>query len=359
MPTYQVEAESSSGPECFPFTVDHDRPLFPQVIQILEELRGQGIIVVGGPDAELGAFWNGKELDLDRTPADLGITPVRPLELRMRRRTAVAAPVPTRPRGPVASVLLGMVGGFVAWLVLLQLRVLSPVIPGYLRLDQVAALILGGVTGAAILGGHALRTRESVPLWGAAGLLVGGTGALLGATLALLAGSRGPTMSFLAQRVLAWGLAALVPAALMAAAVRRGDLRRGWLAPVLAGLAAVISAVCLSQSILGELWLGLACLIFGAGMGLAAGISEHAGALGTLRRVSAAASPDRPLAIREWVVRPGCTAVVRAPGLNFELIAANSEALLRAQGMTDDVLVHGTLVEIGPEKLQYSASNPS
>src|SRR4051812_19884979 len=119
MPAYAVEFTTDRGPQRVQFTLDGDRPLSPQVAQIVEELRQRGIFVQGGMDDELGAFWNGAELDEGHTPEELGINPSRPLELRIRRpaqpiasEAGALAPsdAPLFPKGAYAAALTGFGG---------------------------------------------------------------------------------------------------------------------------------------------------------------------------------------------------------------------------------------------------------
>ena len=104
MPAYLIEFETDQGPQRRRFTIDQDRVLEPQVRQILEELNQRGTVLAGGPDQELGVFWNGREVSTGQTPAQLGLAPERSIELRMRprRREAIrmeiAAPEPAPPR---------------------------------------------------------------------------------------------------------------------------------------------------------------------------------------------------------------------------------------------------------------------
>jgi hypothetical protein len=81
MPAYAVEFTTESGPQRTQFTLDDDRPLGPQVRQVLEELRGTGVMISGTAEDELTVVWGGRELDTAQTPQQLGISPQRTLEL--------------------------------------------------------------------------------------------------------------------------------------------------------------------------------------------------------------------------------------------------------------------------------------
>ena len=91
MPAFLVEFESAFGPEHRSFTLDADRPLRPQMEQVLEELRVAGRVVVGGPDDELAVYWNEAELDQARELSALGVNTSRPIKLRMRPRTKLSS----------------------------------------------------------------------------------------------------------------------------------------------------------------------------------------------------------------------------------------------------------------------------
>ena len=97
MPAYSFDFATADGAQRVAFTLDDDRPLAPQLFQILEELRQRGLVIRGGPDEEIGAFWNGVDLDQARTPQELGLSPARQIELRMRPPPAKAAPRPPEP----------------------------------------------------------------------------------------------------------------------------------------------------------------------------------------------------------------------------------------------------------------------
>src|SRR6478672_3527031 len=140
MPSYVFEVATEQGVQRHSFTLDDDRPLGPQITQVLEELRQRGVVLRGGRDDELAAYWSGHELDRAKRPAEQGMSPARPVSSRWSDT-----------------------GGLVAT---------------YARLDQATMLLLGGLVGAAVLAGGALRRRGPVLLAGLAGSGLGAAGAV-------------------------------------------------------------------------------------------------------------------------------------------------------------------------------------
>lgn len=271
MPTYQLEVTTERGSERLPFTLDHDRALLPQVVQILEELRQRGLIVRGGADDELGAFWGGRDLDLMQTPAALGISPQRPLELRMRT-LAVAPPKPTGPpKGLIAALVSGFTGGAIAWIVASLLTDLSPFVSSYRRLDQVVLLMLGAGTGLVVHLALARRLGTNLALSALAGLILCGAGALLGGSivLGLGGGAAGGVRGFLLARLAAWALAGGFAALLGALWGIRPNAAALAEAFGIGALAGLFGALLFSMPGPSELWQALGFGLFGAGVGLA------------------------------------------------------------------------------------------
>ncbi|HEX2091085.1 MAG TPA: hypothetical protein VHG28_01740, partial [Longimicrobiaceae bacterium] len=191
MPTYTVEFTTREGPQRGLFTIDHDRELGPQVRQVLEELRQRGLVIEGGPTDELAVFWNGRELDLNRSASEQDVSPRRELQFRMqprRREAASRAPAPPPPtihrillpRGAYAALLVGFAAGLLAWTATLPFRDLNRLIPTYARLDLLAGTILGAVVGAFVLGGDAARRDERIARGAALGVLLGLPGGAVG-----------------------------------------------------------------------------------------------------------------------------------------------------------------------------------
>lgn len=129
MPSYVFDYITSEGPRRESFTVDDDRPMGAQVRRVLAELRQRGIILLGGRDDELSIEWNGIRIDEALTPITIGLSAIRPVELRMRPRNAprVAVRAEVRagtprvrfvPLGVISAALAGALGGACAWTLL-------------------------------------------------------------------------------------------------------------------------------------------------------------------------------------------------------------------------------------------------
>ncbi len=213
MPSYQVTFASLDGPQATRFTFDDDAPLEVQVPQVVEEMRLRGLVIQGAPDDELVVLWNGAEVDLRRSPRDLGLQVARPLELRMRPRpvqshTIVAAHYFTK--AGYAGTLLGASAATVAWMIGLLITDISRLPLSYAALDLLAALLFGGITGAALHGFSAYRRFQPAATAAIIGLATGALGAALGAGAALslreLAGDAPSYGALFALRILAWML---------------------------------------------------------------------------------------------------------------------------------------------------------
>ena len=176
MPVYVFEfVTSDARPQQRRFTLDDDRPMRPQVEHVLAELERAGLVLQGGPADELAVRWAGQEVDASRPPAALGVTPDRPIELRMQRRRApvsIAAPPPppeappTRfvPRGVYASAALGAAGAWAAWTLAGAPADGDPTSPLGTApgLDALLALLFGVLVGA-VVGTRAPRPRSLPP----------------------------------------------------------------------------------------------------------------------------------------------------------------------------------------------------
>ena len=305
MPSYSVEVATEAGTERHQFTLDDDRPLRPQVGQVLEELRQRGVVLKGAHDDELGVFWHGRTLDVAQSPAGLGISPAHPVELRMRARAAVAAaPVPrSLPKGILASASLGYVGGVAAWIAAGLAGDLTRLIPSYVRLDQFTMLLLGALTGAPVLAGAALRTRGSVLVNVGAGLVLGAAGAIAGASLALLLPGTS-VRAFVIVRIVGWAVAAGLTAVLLAAFVARPAARRLAESFGLGLLAGAAAGVVFALPGPAELWHALAFSVFGAGVGAAVAGPLLWGAAAIVELVPPRGAPGI-FSLREWPVQEG------------------------------------------------------
>jgi Mg-chelatase subunit ChlD len=237
MPAYSFDFATADGAQRVAFTLDDDRPLAPQLFQILEELRQRGLIIRGGPGEEIGAFWNGVDLDQAKTPQELGLSPARQIELRMRPAPSKAPPRPPEPpvtrflaKGGMVAALAGFVGALIAWMIIGSFTDLGDAIDDYTQLDGVAALLFGACVGGFALAADALRSTRNVPLWAAMGVGLGAVGGALGALASapigsVAAGSVAPAAS-VAARVTAWTLLGGALGASLGIAFVRRDPRR-------------------------------------------------------------------------------------------------------------------------------------
>jgi len=305
MPSYTFEIRTESGTERYPFTLDDDRQLGPQVTQILEELRQRGVVLRGGQTDVLAIYQAGTELDASQRPGDLGLSPGTPIELRMREPSATRSAGPSRlPRGIAASALFGYAGAFLAWLVAGIFTDLTDLISSYQRLDQVAICLLGAAAGAAVLAGAALRQRRSVVVGAASGLLLGGAGTLLGGSAALLLIHPASPAAFLGYRLLAWALAGVVGGAFLAChAVPLAPGRVGESA-TLGLIAGAMSGAVLGLPGPSELWQAVAWLLFGAALGVAVTgpLLWHASAMVELQHPRGLPTM---VSLREWPILEG------------------------------------------------------
>src|SRR5574337_710836 len=311
MPSYSFEVTTAQGVERFAFTLDHDRPLRPQITQVLEELAQRGVVVRGAADEELGVFAQGQALDLARSPAELGLRPDRPLELRMKERAALAgAPDRSLPRGVLASVVLGFGGGFVAWLVAGSLGGVASLAASYFRLDLATIGLLGALPGAAVLGGAALRRRGFVPLGVLGGLVLGGAGAVLGGWLGLLLPGSGAPQGFLLDRIAGWGLGAGIGAAFLAGGSGRPRMRQVLEALASGLVAGAVGGVIFALPGPSELWQAVAFVVTGAGIGLAAAGPALWHSVAVLEGETPGRVVPGILSLREWAVGEGEVAEV-------------------------------------------------
>ena len=308
MPAYAVEFATAEGPRRLRFTLDPERSLGPQVHQILEEMRQHGVLLSGGPRDELGVYWNGADLELDRSPEALGVTPDRPVELRMRPRPARApAPeppiTPYFPRSAYAAPLAGAAGALLGWLAASMLTDLGPWLPSYRALDLAAAALLGAGTGLGLRTAAAVRKGARVWLGAASGIAVGAAGGGVGAMLGTVVGEV-LDPGYLLLRAILWAMAAAgIGGAL-------GLLESGWARRSLDGAAfglaaGAAGALLFSAAGPAQLWQALAF----AGVGAVLGSGLHTPAL---RRAQAVLGTDGDeggrmtlFHIREWALEDG------------------------------------------------------
>jgi hypothetical protein len=303
MPSYVFEVATEQGVQRHAFTLDDDRPLGPQITQVLEELRQRGVLLKGGRDDELAAYWSGHELDRTKRPAEQGMSPARPVELRMRERV-VARTMPvdrSLPKGVLASAAWGYAGAFIAWAISGRWTDTGGILATYARLDQATMLLLGGLVGAAVLAGGALRRRGSVPLGALAGFGIGAAGAVIAASAALLLPGVVSLRGFIVARVLGWAVAGGLTALLLSLYGATPDGRRSSESLALGLLSGAVAGVVFALPGPSDLWQALACIAFGVGVALAAegpGLWHAAAiveAVGTGRAAGI-------LSLREWPV---------------------------------------------------------
>lgn len=356
MPTYHVDLITERGLQRVPFTLDDDRPLGAQIRHVLEELRQAGIVLRGGPEDRLTVLWSGHELDLEKTPQALRISPLYPIELKMRRpapRAQARAEPPARPFLPKGS-YLGAVGGLTgaaaAWLAGTLFTDLGDVLVSYGALDLAVAALLGVAVGAAVAGLDALRRNGSVLGAAALGLALGGAGAAAGALVGLfLAGLGGlgdSRQGFLVARLVVWGLAAGLAGLALAAIQVRRDPRR-LLDGLLFGVASgVVGGLVMSLPGPTELWqlLGFG----GAGAALGYALGRPARALGLVELESAGGRVPGLLGHREWEVRDDGS---NPFGRRFEIRAAKGRLSLVPTGRGGDEASLGGKPISGPTDL--------
>jgi hypothetical protein len=355
MPAFVVEFVTPEGPRQGQFTLDPERELGPQVRQVLEELRQHGVVVAGGPGDELRVLWNGRDLDLGATPASLGVSPQRALEIRMRpaARPALAPSPEIRPlgvrrftRGAYAGVLTGMAGGLLGWGASAWVRDLGPLLSSYPRLDLFTAAVLGTCVGAVVLGGAAQRRQERVLASAALGVLLGALGGGGGAALGLAAsglvaeGAEG----FRAGRIVAWAVLGCVLAAALALPAPRRGVRAVLEAAGWGTLGGALAGAAFSLDGPGDVWQALAFAVTGAsaGWGVSWPAVRRAAALIEVETVSG--REPGLLGHREWALAEGARIRVQGagPGRADAVVAlAEGRCWVGPAGQGETVVVGG------------------
>ncbi|MEO7038577.1 MAG: hypothetical protein ABI446_01195 [Gemmatimonadaceae bacterium] len=274
MPAYAVEFTTERGLQRTQFTLDDDRPLGPQVRQILEELRGSGVVISGAAEDELTVMWGGRDLDTTQAPQQLGISPQRTIELHMKRRArAVKIPAlaPFVPKGAYASAVSGMAGALVAWFVCSTITDLSDALPTYARLDLAEGGMIGVFAGAFIAGSDALRRRESMPIGILLGIVLGLAGGVAGgAAGAGLGGVLAPRLtpaSFPVARIVAWVVLGAALGLILGMRWWQDDERRSVDGAAYGALAGLVAGILYSLPGPSEFWQALAFGVVGAGVG--------------------------------------------------------------------------------------------
>jgi hypothetical protein len=312
MPAYSVDFATETGPRRLRFTLDPDRPLGAQVQQIVEEMRQHDVVLSGGPCDELAVIWNGIDLQLDRSPGELGLTPERALELRMRPRAAPPAqPAAFFPRSAYAAPVAGATGALAGWLAASMLTDLGAWLATYRALDVTAAALLGAGTGLGVRAAAALRRGTRVWLAGASGLMAGAAGGGVSAIGGIWLGEVADP-GYLVLRVMVWvAVAAGVGAALGAV---EGGARRALDGAVYGITAGAAGAFLFSLPGPAGCWQALAFAVVGAALG--SGL--HTPALRRARAVLGTDGDDRGhmtlFRIREWVLEDGSSVPVFCAG---------------------------------------------
>jgi hypothetical protein len=314
MPTYHVDLITDRGLQRVPFTLDDDRPLGSQIYHVLEELRQRGVVLRGGPEDELGAIWNGRDLDTARTPQALRLSPLYPIELKMRRRSSqakeqrVEPPAqPFLPKGSYLGTIAGLSGAAIAWVVTTLFTDLGDVLSSYGALDITVAAVLGAGIGGATLCSAAARRSESAVMGLVAGAFLGAVGAGLGAFLGLLlAGTVGlgdSRQSFTVARLLAWGLMGALLGVSLGLWWWTRDRRRivdGLIYGLIAGLVGgLVFSLPLGPS---DLWQVIGFVVVGGGLGAALTIPGLHRGVGILELETLAERSVGLFRHREWEI---------------------------------------------------------
>jgi hypothetical protein len=273
MPSFVVEFDSNYGPERRLFTLDADRALRAQMIQVLEELRLADRILAGSPGDEMAVYWNAKELDLSQSFDTQGVTVDRPLVLRMRPRVVIETAKPKKPLIKWRSILLppieGAIGALIAWFIgITQTDVLRPLTTAN-QVDVVMAAILTGAIALALVIG--ILARRDAPLGQSLPSVLIAPLAGLTIVVGIFLAQQSPTVGgFLLGRVVAWALA-LALLSLIVAFPQRSLPSTRWQSALgfgaLSGAAAAIVLTLPGPSLMLQ---ALAFIIGGLGVGFAA-----------------------------------------------------------------------------------------
>lgn len=271
MPAFVVEFDSNYGPERRLFTLDSDRTLRPQMVQVLEELRLSNRVLAGGPEDELGVYWNGEELDQDRPLEALGISTDRPVVLRMRARCAVPTSTASAVNwhGILRPPFEGALGALLAWFATSPLIDMRRPLTTPDEVDLVVSFILAAGIGVGVMLGS--LARREVAAGGALSLILAaplsGFATLLGI---LVVGQTPSVTTFMAGRILAWSLT-LALLSLMITAPRRALPSGRWMSALgIGALSGAVAALVMSLPGPTLVWQAIAFLLAGLGVGVAA-----------------------------------------------------------------------------------------
>jgi len=332
MPAYFIEFTTERGPQRVQFTLDEHRPLAQQVAQVLEELRLQQVIILGGHADRLAVYWRGDEMDTGRTISQLGINPNAAIEFRMvgpRRERPEPPPRGFFPRGAFASALLGAGGGALAWWTGGWWTDLGPIVNRYDRLDLVTVVALGTLVGGLVSLGAALRERRSAAGWLLAGLGLGALGGAFGAALLIVVSRRilVPSLgTFVALRAAGWAVAAAAIAAAIGLLWFGRDPRRIGEGAVLGGIAGAAGGLLVYLPGAVEAWHLAGMALAGAGIGLGLVWPALRRAVAVVELVDVGGRRVGLTNLREWGLRHGDT-VPLSPRMGVVCTAGGCRAI--------------------------------
>lgn len=310
MPNYEFELNTQTGRERSTFTLEDDRPLGPQVDEILAELRARGMVLEGAPEDRPAIYWFSEEMDPSMTPGELGISRLRPIEIVMvspaEEFEEEAPPAKFFPRGAYSSGLLGFAGGLLAWIVGTLLTDLSVFIDSFHRLDILTATYFGSFVGCLVLGGVALRS-DGVPLEGGiSGVILGGIGGFLGALIGLPAAVfLTAEFGFAAGRVGAWAILGSAIGLFLGFRFLLFDKLRLLDGALYGGLVGVAAGAVLSIPGPTDFWQGVALCLTGFAIGVGLVLPGTRRCWGLLELEMKDGRSVGLLSVREWILVPG------------------------------------------------------
>ena len=171
-------------------------------------------------------------------------------------------------RGVWASAVLGLTAGAIAW-GMIPLLTGPAGHTGAARLDQLTMWLLGGLVGALVVGGRALRAGHPVFVELVIGFALGGAAALVAATLTGFVPQVSTPSMFVALRGVSWAWCGVLTAAVLATVLVRR--RRAELLETLGigGGGGLVAGMVFALPGPAELWQAVAFLAFGASIGIA------------------------------------------------------------------------------------------
>jgi len=201
------------------------------------------------------------------------------------------------PRGVWSSTAIGMSAGAASWLASGAIATLTI---SYTRLDQLTALALGAITGAAILGAREFRQRRRAVFGIVAGSLLGGVGALTGASLIAFIHADVSPRWFLIERVLTWLFTAVGSATFLGLFVARH--RKEWLheTMMIAAIGGLGAGAIFSLPGASDAWQAIACVWLGGAVAFAVVGPELWHAYAVVEMAPTKGRKWNPLLMREW-----------------------------------------------------------